>query len=119
MKAYKILKSETEYNEAIDRTIEIFDSEPGQPDFEELEILLLLVKDFEDKHYTIPTPDPIDAIKFKMKEAGLKNKDLIPYIGSEGHVSAILSRKRNLTLDMARGLNIKLGIPAEVFINNH
>jgi len=117
MKEYRILKSEADYNKAIERTIEIFDAEPGHPDFDELEILLLLVKDFEDKHYKIPTPDPIEAIKFKMQEAGLKNKDLIPYIGSEGHVSAILSGKRNLTLDMARGLNTKLGIPPEVFIS--
>jgi HTH-type transcriptional regulator/antitoxin HigA len=116
MKQYKILKSKADYNSAIERTIEIFDAEPGQPDFDELEILLLLVKDYEDKHYQIPTPDPIEAIKFKMQEAGLKNKDLIPYIGSEGHVSAILSGKRNLTLEMARVLNTKLGIPPEVFI---
>lgn len=117
MTKFKILKTEAEYNNAIDRTIEIFDAEPGHPDFDELEVLLLLVKDYEDKHYYIPTPDPIEAIKIKMQEAGLKNKDLIPYIGSEGHVSAILSGKRNLTLDMARGLNSKLGIPAEVFIS--
>jgi HTH-type transcriptional regulator/antitoxin HigA len=115
MKAYKILKTETDYNTGLDRTIEIFDAEPGNPDFDELEMLLLLIKDYEDKHYQIPTPDPIEAIKFKMDEAGLKNKDLMPYIGSEGHVSAVLSRKRNLTLEMARGLNIKLGIPPEVF----
>ena len=117
MKEYKILKSETDYHKATDRTIEIFDAEPGSREFDELEILLLLVKDYEDKHYEIPTPDPIEAIKFKMEEAGLKNKDLIPYIGSEGHVSAILSRKRNLTLEMARGLNAKLGIPPEVFFS--
>jgi HTH-type transcriptional regulator/antitoxin HigA len=115
MKAYKILKTEADYNTGLDRTIEIFDAEPGNPDFDELEMLLLLIKDYEDKHYQIPTPDPIEAIKFKMDEAGLKNKDLMPYIGSEGHVSAVLSRKRNLTLEMARGLNIKLGIPPEVF----
>ncbi len=117
MKAYKILKTEADYNTAIERTIEIFDAEPGHSDFDELEILLLLVKDYEDKHYTIPVPDPIEAIKFKMKEAGLKNKDLIPYIGSEGHVSAILSGKRNLTLDMAKGLNTRFGIPPEVFFS--
>lgn len=117
MNAYKILKSEADYNTAINRTIEIFDAEPGHPDFDELEMLLLLVKDYEDKHYEIPLPTPIEAIKFKMEEAGLKNKDLIPYIGSEGHVSAILSGKRNLTLAMAKGLNIRFGIPPEVFFS--
>lgn len=117
MGQYKILKSEADYQKAVDRTIEIFDAEPGTSDFDELEVLLLLVKDYEDKHYPIPMPDPIEAIKIKMEQDGLKNKDLMPYIGSEGHVSAVLSRKKNLTLEMARSLNAKLGIPPEVFIN--
>ncbi len=117
MKQYKVLKSEAEYRSAVDTTIEIFDAEPGTPHFDELEVLLLLVKDYEDKHYPIPTPDPIEAIKIKMEQDGLKNKDLVPYIGSEGHVSAVLSKKKNLTIEMARNLNAKLGIPAEVFIS--
>jgi HTH-type transcriptional regulator/antitoxin HigA len=117
MKAHKILKTDADYNAAIDRTIEIFDAEPGNPKFDELELLLVLIKDYEDKHYQIHSPDPIEAIKFKMEEAGLKNKDLIPIIGSEGHVSAILSGKRKLTLEMAKDINEILGIPAEILLS--
>lgn len=115
----KILKTKADYNTAIERTIELFDVQPGNPDFDELELLLVLIKDYEDKHYQIPVPNPIDAIKYKMEENGLKNKDLIPIIGSEGHVSAVLSGKRNLTLEMARDINEIMGIPAEVLISSN
>ena len=117
MAQYKILKTETDYNDAVNRTIDLFDAEPGTTSFDELELLLLLVKDYEDKHYPIPTPDPIEAIKLKMEEKGLKNKDLMDILGSEGHVSAILSGKRNLTLSMAKSLNMFLGIPADVLLS--
>jgi len=118
MKAYKILKTASDYNTAIDRTIELFDAQPGSAKFDELELLLILVKDYEDKHYQIPSPNPIEAIKLKMEETGLKNKDLAPILGSEGHISAILSGKRKLTLEMARDINEVLGIPAEILLNS-
>jgi HTH-type transcriptional regulator/antitoxin HigA len=115
----KILKTKADYNIAIERTIELFDAQPGGQDFDELELLLVLVKDYEDKHYQIPVPNPIEAIKYKMEENGLKNKDLIPIIGSEGHVSAVLSGKRNLTLEMARDINEIMGIPADILISSN
>ncbi|QQL50376.1 helix-turn-helix domain-containing protein [Mucilaginibacter ginkgonis] len=113
MASFKILKNESDYNEAVNRAIEIFDAEPGNPHFDELEILGLLIKDYEDKHHPIPIPNPVEVIKYKLNEKGLKNKDLIPLMGSEGHVSAILSGKRRLTLDMVKDLVGFLDIPAD------
>nr|WP_294877304.1 helix-turn-helix domain-containing protein [uncultured Pedobacter sp.] len=116
MKHYKVLKTDEEYKMALNRTISIFHAEPNSPEFEELELLLVLVKDYEDKHIVIPELDPIEVVKLKMEEKGLKAKDLEPIIGSKGHVSLILSGKREVTLKMAKALRIFLGIPAEVFL---
>ena len=115
MKSWNVIKTKIEYKKALERTIEIFHTEPDTAEFQELELLLVLVKDYEDKHVIIPDIDPIDVIKLKMEEKGLKAKDLEAIIGSKGHVSLILSGKRNLTLKMAEALHIFLGIPAEMF----
>lgn len=111
-----VINTEQEYNLALDRSLDLFDSQPGDPEYNEFQVLLVLIKDYEDKHFKIPFPDPIEAIKYKLQEFGLKNKDLIPIMGSEGHVSAILSGRRKLTLDMAKDLNQVLGIPADVLL---
>lgn len=111
-----VIKTEQEYNLALDRTLELFDSQPSDLEFNEFQVLLILIKDYEDRNFKIPYPDPIDAIKYKLQELGLKNKDLIPLMGSESHVSAILSGRRRLTLEMARDLNQILGIPADVLL---
>ncbi|WP_316794233.1 type II toxin-antitoxin system HigA family antitoxin [Pedobacter frigoris] len=116
MKHYKVLKTEEEYKQTLDRTIQIFHAEPGTREFEELELLLVLVKDYEDKHIILPALDPIDVIKLKMEERGLKAKDLETIIGSKSHVYLVLSGKREVTLKMARALRIFLGIPPEVFL---
>lgn len=118
MSHYKVLKTEEEYKMALDKTIQIFHAEPGTAEFEELELLLVLVKDYEDKHIVIPELDPLEVIKLKMEERGLKAKDLEDIIGSKGHVSLVLSGKREVTLKMARALRVFLGIPPEVFLPN-
>jgi HTH-type transcriptional regulator / antitoxin HigA len=115
---WMVLKTEDEYDIALERTIEIFHSERGTPEFDELELLLLLVKDYEDRHYQIPDVDPIELIKLKLEEKGLKQKDLEPIIGSKGYVSSVLSGKKELTLKMVKGLHEFLGIPAESFLTN-
>lgn len=115
---WMVLKTEDEYDIALERTIEIFHSEKGTPEFHELELLLLLVKDYEDRHYQIPDLDPIELIKLKLEEKGLKQKDLEPIIGSKGYVSSVLSGKKELTLKMVRGLHEFLGIPAEAFLTD-
>lgn len=117
MKNWKVIKTEAEYKEALERTINIFHAEPDSPEFEELELLLILVKDYEDKNIVIPELDPIEIIKLKMEEKGIKAKDLEPIIGSKGHVSLILSGKREITLKMARSLHTFLGIPSDVFLS--
>ena len=115
-KILKILKSEAEYNIALERTIAIFHSEEGTPESDELDVLLLLIKDYEDRHYNIPAPDPIEVIKLKLEEMGLKQKDLEPIIGSKGYVSQVLSGKKELTLKMVKGLHHYLGISADIFL---
>ncbi len=112
----KIIKSEEDYNIALNRIEEIFDAKPGTPEFDEMELLVKLVEIYEDEKYPISSPDPISAIKFRMEQQGLKSKDLIPYIGSKSKVSEVLSGKRALSLNMIRKLNAGLGIPAEVLI---
>ena len=82
-----------------------------------LDLLIVLVKDYDDKHYELPELDALEVIKYKMGEMGLKAKDLEPIIGSKGHVSAILSGKREITLKMAQKLKNYFSIPAEVFLH--
>ena len=113
---YRLLKTKAEYKAVLKRMDEIFDAAPPSKEFYELELLLLLIKDYEDKNFHIPTPDPIEAIKLKMEEQGLKAKDLEPIIGSKGHVSSILSGRRELTLKMAQRLRDFFQLPADVFI---
>ncbi len=115
---WKILKTEEEYSKAVNRTMEIFHAEDGTPESDELDILLLLVKDYEEKHIQIPEVDPIEAIKLKMEEKGLKDKDLIPIIGSKGHVSSILSGRRELTLKMAKKLKDYFQLPSDIFLHS-
>ena len=88
----------------------------GTPNGDLLEVALILVKDYEDKNYPIPTPDPIEAIKLKMQELGLKNKDLVGKIGSKGYISSILNKRKPLTLEIARWMHRELGIPTQVLL---
>jgi HTH-type transcriptional regulator/antitoxin HigA len=115
-KSWRVLKTEAEYKQALARTIDIFHAEEGTPESDELDILLLLVKDYEDRNFKLPDPDPIEVIKLKLQEKGLKNKDLEQIIGSKGYVSLILSGKKELTLKMAKGLHHFLGIPSDIFL---
>ncbi|MGY3213286.1 helix-turn-helix domain-containing protein [Mucilaginibacter sp. HD30] len=115
-KSWKVLKTEAEYKIALERTIGIFNAEDGTPESDELDLLLLLVKDYEDRHYHIPDPDPIEVIKLKLEEKGLKQKDLEHIIGSKSYVSQILSGKKELTLKMVRGLHQFLGISADILL---
>jgi len=116
MQKWNILKTENDYKGAVERLDEIFEVAPGELFFEEAELLGLLINEYEDVHFPISSPDPLEAVKFKMDELGLKSKDLQPYIGSKSYVSAILNGKREITLRIASVLHQKLGIPAEVFL---
>jgi HTH-type transcriptional regulator / antitoxin HigA len=114
---WKVIKTETQYKKAIKRTMEIFQAAKGTPQADELDLLLVLIKDYEDKHIQLPELDPIDAIKLKMEERGLKAKDLEPLIGTKGHVSSILSGRRELTLKMAQKLKDYFQLPSDVFMH--
>ena len=115
---WKVLKTEEDYNKASIRLMEIFHAQPNTSESDELDLLLVLVKDYDDKHYQLPELDALEVIKYKMQEMGMKAKDLEPIIGSKGHVSAILSGKREITLKMAQKLKNYFSIPAEVFLHS-
>lgn len=115
---WKVIKNQAQYKKAIKRTMEIFQAPASTSEVEELDLLLVLVKDYEDKHIVLPELDPIEAIKLRMEERGLKAKDLEPFIGTKGHVSSILSGRRELTLKMAQKLRDYLHLPAEIFMRH-
>src|SRR6056297_3427181 len=114
----KIIKNDTDYTQSLARVGELVELDPEQntPEAEELELLSLLISTYEDEVYPIDMPNPVDAIKFRMEQQGLKYKDMVPFFGSKSRVSEVLNRKRSLTLPMIRALHRELGIPAEVLI---
>jgi len=112
----KLIKTEADYDEALARIEEIFDAKPGTSEGDELELLVTLVEMYEEEAFPIDLPDPVEAIKFRMEQTGLKAKDLVPYLGSASKVSEVLSGKRSLSLTMIRNLVNGLDIPAEVLL---
>lgn len=112
----RLIYTEADYQSALQRIRELWEADPGTPEAEELEILALLVNKFEEEHYPIEEPDPIDYIKIRMEELGLRQDDLVPYMGNKGNVSKVLNRKRSLSLEMIRNLHRGLGFPLEVLI---
>lgn len=110
------IKTEADYEAVLAEIEALFEAEPGTPESDRLEVLTTLVEAYEEAHYAIPLPDPIEAIKYYMESRGLERRDLEPYLGSRARVSEILNRKRPLSLTMIRRLNENLGIPAEVLI---
>lgn len=113
---WSVLKTGEEYNVAVDRMMDIFHVESQTAESKELELLILLIKDYDDRNYALPKADVLEVIKLKMEEQGLKNKDLEPIIGSKGHVSSVLSGKREITLKMAKKLKDYFNLPAELFL---
>ena len=116
----KILKTEKDYDKALNRIDELMElnQKLGTPESDELEILALLVEKYEELNWNIETPDPIEAIKYRMEEMNLKQKDLIPYIGNKSKVSELLNRKISLSLTMVRNLSQALHIPVETLVKS-
>ncbi len=117
----KILKTEQEYNNACERIYHLIHScenpiEPNSPEGDEIELLSLLVEKYEQEHYPIEAPTPIDAIKFRMEQMNLKQSDIAPLFGGKTRVSEVLNGKRPLTLTMITYLNRYLGIPLETLV---
>ncbi|MFA0963869.1 type II toxin-antitoxin system HigA family antitoxin [Roseivirga sp. BDSF3-8] len=115
----KPIKSEEDYEKALERLDEIFDAAPDSPEGDEAEILSLLIENYEDEHYTIEAPDPVEAIRIRMEEMGLRQKDLIGVIGGKSRVSEILNRKKKLTVEMIRMLEEKLNISASLLVQDY
>ena len=115
----KIIGSEKEYQQCLSWADEMFDKNvnPESPEGEKLQIVLLLIKQYEDQFYPVPKPDPIDAIKSKLVDLGLKDKYLVGKVGSKGYVSAILNKRKPLTLQLARLFHQEFGIPAEILLS--
>lgn len=115
----KAIKTEQDYNQALNRLEKIFHAEIDTAEGDEAEVLSILIEKYEDEHYPIGMPDPIEAIKFRMEQMGMKQKDLAEALGFTSRVSEILNRKRKLTLNMIRKLSAKLQIPTEVLIQEY
>jgi HTH-type transcriptional regulator / antitoxin HigA len=114
--AIKPIRTEEDYEAALQRIDSLMDAEAETPEADELEVLATLVELYEEKHFPIGWPDPIEAIRFRMDQAGLSARDLIPLLGSRAKVSEVLSGKRSLTLQMIRALHEHWGISAEVLL---
>ena len=115
----KPIKTDRQYYESLKRLDEIFDAPPNTPEGDEAEILSILIENFENEHYPIDAPDPIEAIRIRIEEMDLKQKDLIPMIGSKSKTSEVLNRKKKLSVEMIRNLSEKLNISANVLIANY
>ena len=112
----KIIKNEREHKAALARIDQLMDARPGTPQGDELELLAALVEIYEDEAFPVDEPDPVDAIRFRMEQQGLKPCDLVPYMGSRSSVSEVLSGHRGLSLKMIRSLSTGLGIPTDVLV---
>ncbi len=112
----KPIRTEADYEAALEEIEQLWGSAFGSRDGDRLDVLLTLVEAYEEQHYPIPPPDPIEAILHHIESQGLSRHDLEPYIGSRARVSEVLSRKRALSLGMIRKLQLGLGISAEVLI---
>jgi HTH-type transcriptional regulator/antitoxin HigA len=109
----KPIKTEEDYNITLIQIESLMDAKPNTPQMDKLEVLTTLVEAYEQQYYIIDAPDPIEAIKFRMEQEGLKQKDLISIVGSKSRVSEVLNRKRKLTIEMIRNLHKQLHIPIE------
>jgi len=115
----KPIRNNEEYQNALIRLEEIFYAKAGTSEGDELEVLSILIDNYENEHFPIDPPDPIEAIKFRMDQLGIKQKDLANIIGFKSRVSEIINKKRKLSLNMIRKLHQQLNIPTEVLIQEY
>lgn len=113
------IKNENDYLKALERLEVIFDAASNSIEGDEAEILTMLIDNYENQYFPIDAPDPIEAIKIRMEEMNIKQKDLIGIIGGKSSVSEILNKKKRLTVDMIRELERVLNISASVLVNNY
>lgn len=115
----KPIKTVEDNRAALARIEQLWDADPNTPEGDELDVLATLVEAFEEEHYPIAPPDPIEAIKFRMDQQGLKDKDLVPFLGQRSRVTEVLSRQRRLSITMIRKLNKGLKIPLDSLIKEY
>ncbi|WP_415900377.1 helix-turn-helix domain-containing protein [Neptuniibacter sp. QD48_11] len=115
----KPIKTEADYEATLTRIADLMDAELNTPEGDELDVLTTLVEHYETKHHSISAPNPIEAIRFRMEQYGLQDKDLIPYLGRSGRVSEVLNYKRKLTLPMIRKLHKGLNISTESLVQDY
>lgn len=115
----KIIKTKKDYHSALERFEKIFSAKNGTKESNEADVLSLLIQDYENKHYVIQAPSPIEAIKYRMEQQGLTNKDLAKILGYKSRVSAIFHSTRKLNLSMIRKLNEQLHIPLETLVKEY
>ena len=118
MAGIKPIRTDIDYEQALEQLDTIFDAEEGSQEADLRDVLVVLIEDYENEHYAVDLPDPVEALKFRMEQQGLTQKDLVPMIGSRSKVSEVLSRKRRFSLPMIRALHQELGIPAEVLLQD-
>lgn len=111
-----LIKTECDYNQALERLEIIFDAKRGTEQGDELELLGILIDQYENEHFPIAVPDPIEAIKFRMEQMGYNQNDLARIVGFKSRASEILNRKRKLSLEMIRQLHERLHIPTDALI---
>lgn len=115
----KPIRTEKDYNQAMERLETIFDAKLGSAEGDELEVLGILIDQYENEHFPIGLPDPIEAIKFRMEQMGYNQNDLANIVGLKSRASEILNRKRKLSLEMIRQLHERLNIPTDVLIQTY
>jgi HTH-type transcriptional regulator/antitoxin HigA len=116
---YKIIKTESDYEMMLEEAYELMDAKENTPQGDRLELVSLLIEKYEQEHYAIAPPHPINAIKFRMEQAGLQQKDMVEYFGDKSKVSEVLNLKRPLSLKHIRRLNHDLHIPLESLIEEY
>lgn len=110
------IKNEKDYQKALKELENVFDSKPNTPEGDTAQMLVLLIEDYEKKHYPIDAPNPVEVIKYIMEEKGLSKKDVVEYFGSKSLVSQVFKGQRNLSLKMIRALHKGLGLPYEILL---
>jgi len=113
------IKTEKDYEKSLERLEEIFDAKSGSKEGDELEVLSILIDNYENENYQIELPDPVEAIKFRMEQMGYNQNDLAEVVGLKSRASEILNRKRKLSLGMIRQLHERMNIPTDVLIQTY
>jgi HTH-type transcriptional regulator/antitoxin HigA len=112
----KPIHTDYDYNESMKSLAALWGSAEGSPESDQLDVLATLIEKYEEEHFPMDLPDPVDAILFRMEQQGLSRKDLEPMIGTRNRVSEVLNRRRSMSIEMIRALHERLHIPAEVLI---